>query len=553
MEDESAARALTADLFRRESARILASLTRLLGPKYVTLAEDVVQDALLSALQAWRFEVPEDPRGWILKTAKHKAIDEIRRQSRLGRISSQLALDPTLAERVDAALSEDGDSRLAMMLSCCHEDILEETHVTLILRFLVGLSPREIAQAFLVETETIDRRIHRGRRRLEALGKLEDVRDPQRVLARLPSVLSAVYLLFNEGYHGSDEQNPLRASLCGEAIQLVDLLLGSPLSARPEVHALQALFCLNAARLPTRLDDDGAFVPLTDQDRSRWDSRLIARGVEHLAKSASGPKLTRWHAEAGLAAEHTLAPSVRETNWEKIVELYDVLLQISPGPVVELNRALAVAELRGLDAGRAALLAVGHDRRLAAYPFYWSALADIERRAGRNLEARAHYEKARAAARSRSERLAYERRLEALGDAPPSIGGISHEVRISRRVSSSTGHPHRAFLDGKVFALTGASSIASDGREGGGFELVFEGRGIVKGEYVEVTDERLRLSWNVTGFGRAPEATMVEVIVRKEGASTRIDLVHSGIGSEESATAKERAWAAVLAALDSFA
>jgi RNA polymerase sigma-70 factor (ECF subfamily) len=352
-----------------------------------------------------------------LKTAKNKAIDEIRRRAKFGRISDELRTEADLPARVDAALSagEDDANQLAMMLSCCHDDILEETHVTLILRFLVGLSPREIAQSFLVDTQTIDRRIHRGRRRLEALGHLDDVSDPEQVLARLPSVLRALYLLFNEGYHGSDEQNPLQASLCAEAIRLADLLLGSQLSSRPEVHALQALFCLSAARLPTRLDEHGVFLPLVEQDRSRWDSRLIERGVKHLALSANGEEMTHWHVEAGLACEHTVAPSLEATNWAKIVELYDVLLEISPSPVVELNRALAVAELRGLEAGRAALSAIGRHPKLVGYPFYWSAWADIERRAGRVDEARAHYEKAIALARSRPERVAYERRLQSLG------------------------------------------------------------------------------------------------------------------------------------------
>jgi RNA polymerase sigma-70 factor (ECF subfamily) len=399
-------------LFRRQSSRLIAALTRLLGPAHIALAEDVVQEALLVALQAWRFGVPDDPHAWILKVARNKAIDEIRRRARAGRLSEQLG------ERVDAALSEGSDNanQLAMMLSCCADDIHEETHVTLILRLLVGLGPREIAQAFLVDTDTIDRRIHRGRRHLEQLGELEDVRDPDRVLVRLPSVLRALYLIFNEGYHGSDEQNPLRASLCGEAMRLCDLLLGAPVTTRPEVHALQALFCLNAARLRTRLDQAGVFVRLADQDRTRWDPELIARGVEHLAHSAGGVELTRWHIEAGIACEHTLARSVEATNWHRIVGLYDALLQLAPSPVVELNRALAVAERDGVDAGRAALAAITDPSKLVGYPFYWSARADLERRAGALSDARTHYEKAIELSRSRAERAAYERELAQVTD-----------------------------------------------------------------------------------------------------------------------------------------
>jgi RNA polymerase sigma factor (sigma-70 family) len=407
--------ALVEDLFRRESSHLIAALTRLLGPSNLSLAEDVVQDALLSAMQAWRFGLPRDPKAWILKTAKNRAIDVIRRDRRFTSMP-ELESEWTLAGAVDSALSpaEDAVNQLAMMFSICDDGLSEETHVTLILRLLCGFSPKEIARAFLVDTQTIDRRLHRGRARLRELGRLHDVSVPEELLDRQPSVLQALYLLFNEGYHGSDPENPMQPVLCAEAIRLAELLLESPATDHVEVHALAALFCFTAARLPTRLDAGDVLVPLEDQDRSQWDRSLIDRGVVHLAESSTGDRLTRWHLEAGIACEHTVAPSVGETNWQRIVELYDKLIAVAPGPIVALNRALALAEVKGLETGREALLAMKDDKRLAGYPFFWAALADIERRSGRKEDARPLYQRAATLSRNRAERVAYERRIERL-------------------------------------------------------------------------------------------------------------------------------------------
>jgi RNA polymerase sigma factor (sigma-70 family) len=381
--------AIAEDLFRRGSVRLVAALTRLLGPAHLALAEDVVQDALVSALSAWQIGVPGDPEAWIIRTAHHRSIDTVRRDRNLARL---LEPEGALSASLEHALSanEDAENQLAMMFSCCHEELSEDTRVTLILRFLCGLGPREIARAFLVDTQTIDRRIHRGRERLVSLGRLHDVEAPAEVSARLPSVHRALYLLFNEGFHGSEAGGPSRPSMCAEALRLTELLLGS------------------------RLDEGGVFVQLSEQDRTRWGASLIERGIVHLGESASGPEATRLHLEAGIACEHALAPSIEATNWARIVALYDMLLARSPGPVVALNRALARAELEGFEAGRAALAAIGDDRRLIAYPFYWAALADLARRAGHLEAARQNYARAIAVARNHAERLSYERKVDGL-------------------------------------------------------------------------------------------------------------------------------------------
>jgi RNA polymerase sigma factor (sigma-70 family) len=406
---------LVEDLFRKEYAHLVSALTRVLGPSNIPLAEDVVHDALVSAMHAWRFELPQDPKAWIIRAARNRAVDTIRREQRHRSLLPELATT-ALAGTIEAALAPAAESasQLAMMFAVCDPGLNRETHVTLILRWLCGLSPKEIGQAFLVDTQTIDRRLHRGRGRLRQLGRLPDVDDLPDLGTRRDSVLRSLYLLFNEGYHGSNPQDPVRPFLCEDALRLTELLLDAKATAHPDTHALAALFCFGAARLPARLDEHGVFVPLEDQDRSRWDRARIERGLTHLARSATGDHMSRWHLEAGIACEHAIAPSIQQTDWDRIVGLYQVLAQQSWSPVVALNRALAVAERDGIDAGRRELTALAGERKLSRYPFYWAARADLDRRARCHAAARENYERAMALARSPAERVSFERRIESL-------------------------------------------------------------------------------------------------------------------------------------------
>ena len=410
---------LVEDLFRREYAHLVSALTRLLGPSNIPLAEDVVHDALVSAMQAWRFGLPRDPKAWIVRAAHNRAIDIIRRERRHRSLLPELATTAELTDTIEGALapSADGANQLAMMFAVCDPGVRRDTQVTMILRWLCGLSPREIGQAFLVGTATIDRRLHRGRGRLRELGALPQVDRLPDIEARRSSVLQALYLLFNEGFHGSNPQQPVRPFLCTDALRLTELLLEDRATTHADAHALAGLFCFNTARLGTRVDEAGVFVPLEDQDRSRWDRALIERGLAHLGRSAIGEHMSRWHLEAGIACEHAIAPSVRETDWHRIVMLYDLLVRQSASPVVALNRALALAERDGVAEGRRALLSLAGDRKLSTYPFYWAARADLERRAEHLAAARSSYERAIAFARSAAERVSYERRLELL-EAP---------------------------------------------------------------------------------------------------------------------------------------
>jgi RNA polymerase sigma factor (sigma-70 family) len=407
---------LVEDLFRKEYAHLVSALTRVLGPSNIPLAEDVVHDALVSAMHAWRFGLPQDPKAWIIRAAHNRAVDIIRREQRHRSFLPELATTTALTATIEAALAPAAESvsQLGMMFAVCDPRLNRETHVTLILRWLCGLSPKEIAQAFLVGTQTIDRRLHRGRGRLRRLGRLADVNDLPDLDTRRDSVLRSLYLLFNEGYHGSNAQDPVRPFLCEDALRLTELLLDARPTAHPDAHALAALFCFDIARLSTRLDEDGVFVPLEDQDRSRWDRARIERGLMHLARAATGDHMSRWHLEAGIACEHAIAPSIQNTDWERIVGLYEVLAEQSGSPIVALNRALARAERDGVDEGRRELIALVGERKLSRYPFYWAARADLDRRAGCRAAAREHYERAIALARSPAERVSFERRIEDL-------------------------------------------------------------------------------------------------------------------------------------------
>ena len=309
--------------------------------------------------------VAKDPKAWIIRAAHNRAIDIIRREQRHRSFLPELATTTALTDTIEAALAPaaEGASQLAMMFAVCDPGLNRETHVTLILRWLCSLSPKEIGQAFLVDTQTIGRQLHRGRGRLRELGRLPDVEDLPDIGAWRDSVLRSLYLLFSEGYHGSNPQDPVRPFLCEDALRLTELLLDAKATAHPDVHALAAaLFCFDAARLPTRLDEHGVFVPLEDRDRSRWDRARIERGLMHLARSATGDHMSRWHLEGGIACEHAIAPSIQKTDWDRIIGFYQVLAQQSWSPIVALNRALAVAERDGIDAGRRELIALAGER-----------------------------------------------------------------------------------------------------------------------------------------------------------------------------------------------
>jgi RNA polymerase sigma factor (sigma-70 family) len=410
--------ALEEQLFRRESARMIAALTRVFGVHNLALAEDVVQDALCRAIELWKVRgVPDNPAAWLISTAKHRAIDILRRERtartfapELGRL---LETEWTLAPLLDEAFSAHTirDEQLRMMFSCCHPRVPEAAQLALILNILCGFGTREIANALLLGEAAVEKRIARGKETLASAKRLFDLRDAEFEL-RLSTVRRALYLLFNEGYHGASPESPVRAELCSEALRLATLLREHPAAATPATHALAAVMCLHAARLPARLDAAGELSPFIDQDRWRWDHALIAQGLQLLDQSTTGVELSTYHIEAAIAAVHAAARSLEETDWRSIVTLYDRLMALAPSPVVALNRAIAIGQLEGPAHGIAALRAIEDRERLASYPFYPAALGELELQRGRLDQARDHFRVALELARSDAERRYLQKRLQ---------------------------------------------------------------------------------------------------------------------------------------------
>src|SRR5450432_282299 len=408
-------------LFRREAGRMVSTLTRIFGVHNLVLAEDVVQDAFCRALEVWKFQgMPENPSAWLMATAKNRALDVLRRERtartfapELGRwIDSEWTLAPTVAELFGEHAIQ--DDQLRMMFSCCHPKLPEEAQVGLILHILCGFTVNEVAGAFVSGRAAIEKRISRAKKVLAGSKKLFDVTNGKDFLSRLPAVHRALYLLFNEGYHGASTESAVRADLCREAMRLVALLLENPVGARPESYALAAIMCFHAARLPSRIDAAGDLSSLFDQDRSRWDQKLVNEGERYLNLSATGNDLTEYHVEAAIASFHAMAQRAEDTDWAQIVALYDQLMIIRPSPVIALNRAIAIAQLEGPASGLDALQAVD-GARLANYPFYSAALGELEFRLGRKDAAREHFQAALALARSPMERRFLNQKLDACG------------------------------------------------------------------------------------------------------------------------------------------
>jgi RNA polymerase sigma factor (sigma-70 family) len=396
---------------------MVAALTRVFGVHNLALAEDVVQDALCRALEVWKFQgAPENPAAWLMATAKNRAIDVLRRERtartfapELGRLlETEWTLAPVVEELFEAHTIK--DDLLRMMFSCCHPRLAEEAQVALVLHVLCGFSVGEIASAFLNTDAAVEKRIARAKKVLAGSKKLFDLESEADLSARLPAVQRALYLLFNEGYHGACPESAVRVELCQEAMRLAALLLEHHLTSTPATHALAALMCLHAARLPARVDAGGNLSPLGEQDRSLWDAALVAEGQRLLDRSATGTKLTEYHVEAAIASVHAAAPKADDTNWATIVSLYDTLMLIRPSPVVALHRAIAIAQNEGPERGLEEILSIDAADRLAAYPFYSAALGELELRQGRKEIARAHFEAAVAVARNPSERRFLEQR-----------------------------------------------------------------------------------------------------------------------------------------------
>jgi RNA polymerase sigma-70 factor, ECF subfamily len=400
-------------VYRDESRRVLATLIRILGD--FDLAEDALHDAFSAAVRKWPVEgVPDNPRAWLVSAGRFRAIDALRRRSRLQ------DSEPEIADRLHGAvagpaLPDDGieDDRLRLVFTCCHPALSPDARVALTLREVCGLKTEEVASAFLVGAPTLAQRIVRAK------AKIRDARIPYEVPeradlpARLDSVLHVIYLVFNEGYAASSGDSVVRTDLSGEAIRLGRLVL--ELLPEPEVMGLLALMLLHESRRRARVSGSGDLVLLEDQDRALWDRRLIAEGEALVERALRTRRFGPYTIQAAISAVHASAPDAASTDWSQIVGLYDVLLRLEPSPVIELNRAVAVAMRDGPEKGLALIDAILARGQLADYHLVYAARADLCRRLGRTDEARAGYRTALAQVRQEPERRFLERRLADLG------------------------------------------------------------------------------------------------------------------------------------------
>jgi RNA polymerase sigma factor (sigma-70 family) len=405
-------------LFRHESGRLIASLTRILGVHNLDIAEEIVQETLLKALQTWPYGPPVDnPPAWLMRVARNKAIDRIRaekhRREFSERYKTELASEWTLSRTVSESFRQDAieDDQLRLIFTCCDPVLSPTTQIALTLRLICGLGAAEIASAFLSSEETIRKRLTRGKQKLRDTGASFEVLDAKSLLARLDAVLKVLYLLFNEGYNSPHGEVPIRRDLCLEALRLALLVSRHPVTGQPKVDALVSLICLHSARIPARLGAGNSVNLLADQDRSLWNQDLIDQGVRYLTTAGTDGETSIYHFEAAIAACHARATRFETTDWHGILQLYDLLLSYQPSPIVRLNRAIALGYASGPAAAIASLESLRSEPELAGYHLLPAALGEFYQRQGDLDSARACIQEAIALARGEGDRKLLEKRL----------------------------------------------------------------------------------------------------------------------------------------------
>jgi len=413
---------LTEHLFRHEAGRLVSILTGIFGIDRLQMAEDVVQESLIRAMKTWPFYgVPENPPAWLLQTAKRLALDLIRReklfQDKLPEITVSLEQwsgnpDDENAPRFEEEIS---DGRLRLMFACCHPLIPQDAEAALALKTLCGFSVGEIASALQTTEAAVAKRLTRARQKIQELGIPFEIPSGTELSGRLDSVLHILYLLFNEGYKASTGENLIREELCHESIRLGELLAAHPMTGVPKTHALLALMWMNAARLRSRTNAEGDILRLRDQDRGQWDGMMIQRGIFHLGQAACGDELSEYHLQAGIAACHCLAPEYEDTDWKRILGYYDRWMERDHSPVIALNRAVALAHVKGPAAGIQAVESITKLKQLDGYYLVHAVLGDFELQLGNRKSASGHFRRAIELTDMRSERAFLEKRLGECG------------------------------------------------------------------------------------------------------------------------------------------
>ncbi len=405
-------------LFRHEAGKMVAILSRIFGIEHLSLAEDVVQEALARAVKTWPFYgVPKNPSAWLMRTSRNLALDVVRREKVFRDKQAEIIY---LVDRPNCAPDatvftehEISDDRLRMMFVCCHPVIPREAQMALALNTLCGFSVMEISRAFLTTEAATAKRLTRAKQKIRDARVPFEIPTGEELVRRMDVVLEALYLLFNEGYKASTGDKLVREDVCQEAIRLAGLLAEHAIGNRPRSHALLALMLLNAARLPSRVDDEGNLLRLQEQDRRRWDQPMLARGMFHFAQSAEGEELTRYHLQAGIAACHCAAPDYDATDWNQILALYDRLVALDDSPIIALNRAVAVAHVEGPGAGIAAVESIRNRAQLDSYYLLYAVLGDFEARQANFSSAAGYFRQAIELTELKSEQVFLSKRIQA--------------------------------------------------------------------------------------------------------------------------------------------
>ncbi len=408
---ENKAHQLTEHLFRHESGKMVAILVGIYGPHCLQMAEDAVQEAMIRALLAWPVSnLPDNPSAWLLRTAKNLMTDQLRREKNFQEKQPEIivSLEASAENQETSGFSDD---QLRLMFVCCHPLLPQEAQAALALKTLCGFSPAEIAKAFLISEAAVSKRLTRARQRVRELEQPFTVPEPHELPARLDGVLSTLYLLFNEGYKASAGDRLVREDLCHEAIRILTLLTHHQTIQEPRAFALLALMLLTAARLPARTNTEGDLLLLHEQDRTAWNQKMIQRGIQCLALSAGGTTVSPYHLEAAIAACHSTAAKASETDWPKILSLYDQLIRQTSSPIAAMNRAVAVARVHGPRAGQEALSLIGDQDTLKTLHLYHAIHGSLAAELGDFDAALPHYRTARGLAELPAEREFIHRRL----------------------------------------------------------------------------------------------------------------------------------------------
>jgi RNA polymerase sigma factor (sigma-70 family) len=406
-------------LFRHESGKMVAVLTRVFGLHNLQLAEDVVQEAFLKAMQVWKFDqLPDNPAAWLMQTARNRAIDVIRRQQYMGRYSQEIAQQFNEAEStITQFFHEDeiADSQLRMIFTCAHPSLKEEDQIALTLKTISGFSVPEIAKSLVTNESVIQKRLYRAKEFIRTNNIRFDIPAGKVLEERLDTVHAVLYLLFNEGYNSMKADELIRKDLCAEAMRLCKLLAEHRRGSQPATLALLSLMCFHAARFESRLNENNELVLLQQQDRGKWSRELIDIGYYYLNKSSTGNDLSVYHIESAIAAEHCMAKEFAHTNWLRMLELYDLLLRAKPSAIVQLNRAVVIAEIGNIPAAIETILSIEKIDQLISTQYIYSAvLGDLYKRLSDTVRASNYLKKAHDLTSSSAEKKLILEKLEQL-------------------------------------------------------------------------------------------------------------------------------------------